>query len=313
MSPPNGWTDEQLTVSIPADIERPDKILAGLTARQVAILATASAVLWLIFLAVRRVIPGLVFAGAAAPFAVLTLAVVLGNRDGLTLDRLAVAALRQVRGPRRLVTAPEGVTPPPRWVGAAAGPLPAPLRLPARAIRADGVADLGPEGAAVLVACSTVSFALATPAEQEAMVGVLARWLNSLTGPAQVMIRAERVDLGPAIERLEHAAPSLPHPALEEAALEHAAFLADVAASRDLLFRQVLVVMREPAPGAGRDTAAARALRRGEATARALAAAGIAARVLDGTEAAAAVAAACDPFNPAPAGTPDIVMTRSAR
>ena len=275
--------DVQDSAKIPADIERPDKILAGLTARQVAILATASAVLWLIFLAVRRVVPGLVFAGAAAPFAVLTVAVVLGSRDGLSLDRLAVAALRQVRAPRRLVTAPEGAALAPQWAGAAPGPLPAPLRLPACAIRADGVADLGPEGAAVLIACSTVSFALATPAEQEAMVGVLARWLNSLTGPAQVVIRAERVDLGPAIERLEQAAPSLPHPALEEAALEHAAFLAEVAASRDLLFRQVLVILREPATGAGRDTAAARALRRGETTTRALAAAGIAARVLDGT------------------------------
>lgn len=116
-----------------------------------------------------------------------------------------------------------------------------------------------------------------------------------------------------AIERLEQAAPGLPHPALEDAALEHAAFLAHVAASRDLLFRQVLVIIREPAPGAGRNTAAARALRRGEETARALAAAGIAARVLDGAEAAAVIAAACDPFNPAPAGSPDTVITRSAR
>jgi hypothetical protein len=165
------------------------------------------------------------------------------------------------------------------------------------------VADLGADGAAVLVACSTVSFALATPAEQEAMTGVLGRWLNSLTGPAQVVIRAERVDLGPAIERLEQAAPGLPHPALEEAALEHAAFLADVAACCDLLFRQVLVVLRETAPGAGRDTAAARAL----------AAAGVTARVLDGAEAAALIAAACDPYNPAPAGNPDTVITRGQR
>jgi PrgI family protein len=299
------------SAKIPADIERPDKIVAGLTARQLAILAVAGVVLWLIYLAVRRVAPGLVFAGAAAPFAVLTVALALGQRDGLSLDRLAAAALRQVRAPRRLVTAPEGVVAAPQWAGAAASPHPAPLRLPARAVRADGVADLGADGAAVLLACSTVSFALATPAEQEGMVGVLAGWLNSLTGPAQIVIRAERVDLGPAIERLEQAAHGLPHPALEEAALEHAAFLADVAASRDLLFRQVLVVIREPVPRTGRDTAAARALRRAEAAARALAAAGVAARVLDGTEAAAVIAAACDPYNPAPAATPDSVITRS--
>ena len=305
--------DVQDSAKIPADIERPDKILAGLTARQVAILTAAAAVLWLIFLAVRRAVPGLVFAGVAVPFVVLTVALVLGNRDGLSLDRLAAAALRQVRAPRRLVTAPEGAVPAPRWAGAAAGPLPAPLRLPTRTIRAHGVADLGADGAAVLIACSTVSFALATSAEREEMVGGLARWLNSLTGPAQVVIRAERVDLDPAIEQLEQAAPSLPHPALEEAALEHAAFLAEVAASRDLLFRQVLVILREPPSGAVGDTAAARVLRRGQAAARVLGAAGIAARVLDGAEAAAVIGAACDPFNPALAGNPDTVITRSPR
>jgi PrgI family protein len=114
------------SAKIPADIERPDKIVAGLTARQVAILAVAGVVLWLIYLAVRRVVPGLVFAGAAAPFAVLTVALALGQRDGLSLDRLAAAALRQVRAPRRLVTAPEGVVAAPQWAGAAAGPHPAP-------------------------------------------------------------------------------------------------------------------------------------------------------------------------------------------
>lgn len=298
---------------IPADIEAPDKILAGLTARQLAILAAAAAGLWLIFLAVRRAVPPLVFAGAAAPFAALAIAVALGRRDGLSLDRLAVAALAQFRSPRRLVTAPEGAVAAPDWAGIPAGPLPAPLRLPVQAIGADGVTDLGADGFAVLVACSTVSFALATPAEQESMVAVMARWLNSLTCPVQVVIRAERVDLGPVIGSLLDAAPGLPHPALEDAALEHAAFLADVAASRDLLFRQVLVIVREPAHARARDGAAARALRCGETAAAALAAAGVTARVLDGPHAAAVIAAACDPFNPAPASTGDAVITRRTR
>jgi hypothetical protein len=33
-------------VPIPSDVEMPDKVLAGLTARQVAIAAIAAAVLW---------------------------------------------------------------------------------------------------------------------------------------------------------------------------------------------------------------------------------------------------------------------------
>jgi hypothetical protein len=42
---------------------------------------------------------------------------------------------------------------------------------------------------------STVNFALRSPAEQDALAAAYGRWLNSLTGPAQVLIRARRADL----------------------------------------------------------------------------------------------------------------------
>src|SRR6266700_3212461 len=106
MSPRENWSDEQFAVRIPADVDREDRLLADLTARQVAILATAAAVLWLAFMATRHLVPPAVFAGAAA----------LGRRDGLSLDRLALAAVHQARGPRRLVPAPEGIHPPPHWI-----------------------------------------------------------------------------------------------------------------------------------------------------------------------------------------------------
>ena len=41
--------DPPASTPIPADIERPDKILAGLTARQVAILAIAAVLIWAAF------------------------------------------------------------------------------------------------------------------------------------------------------------------------------------------------------------------------------------------------------------------------
>jgi hypothetical protein len=47
------------------------------------------------------------------------------------------------------------------------------------------------------------------------------RWLNSLTGPVQVVIRAGRADLSAAVTALRESAGGLPHPALEHAALEH--------------------------------------------------------------------------------------------
>jgi PrgI family protein len=296
---------------IPADVERPDKIVAGLTARQVTILAVVGVVLWLLFLPVRHLVSGVVYAAAAAPVAALAAGVALGSRDGLSLDRLAVAALQQARAPRRLVNAPEGVAPPPDWAPAAPDALPAPLRLPARRVSPDGAIDLGSDGVAVLLECTTVSFALSTAGEQEAMTGVFGRLLNSLAGPVQILIRAERIDLAPAIARLRDAAASLPHQALEDAALEHADFLAQLAASRDLLRRQVLMVIREPATRGRPDAAAARALRRAAEAARTLAAAGVQAAVLDGYQAATVIAAACDPWRQVPSGASDTVITRS--
>ncbi len=164
----------------------------------------------------------------------------------------------------------------------------------------------------MLVECSVVSFALATPGEQEAMTGAFGRWLNSLTGPVQILVRAEAVDLTAAIARLEETAPLLPHQSLEDAALEHAAFLAGLAASRDLLRRQVILVIREPSYRSQGEASASRALRRADDAARALAAAGVQAAVLDGREAAAVIAAACAPWQPVPAGPPDAVITREA-
>jgi len=280
-------------VRIPADIDRDDKILGELTARQAAILAAAAAGLWLAWTATRHLVPPAVFAVAAAPAALAALMLALGRRDGLSLDRLALAALRHARQPRRLVPAPGGVHPPPPWADprlAADGPLPAPLRLPATAVAADGTISLGGDGSVAVAAASTVNFALRTPAEQHALTAAFGRWLNSLRSPVQILIRAQRVDLSAMAATVREAAPALPHPALEAAALDHAGFLGQLAAGRDLLARQVLIAVREPSAGAAAATIAA--------AARALAAAGITVTVLDGADAAAVLAGCCDPARP---------------
>jgi hypothetical protein len=289
------------SVRIPADVETPDKILAGLTARQLAILAGAGVALWLAYTATDGVLPFPVFMMAAVPVGAVAAVVALGRRDGLGLDELLLAAVRHARSPRRLVRAPEGVAPPPAWAEEKAQPLPAPLRLPADAISADGVVDLGADGVAVVCAASTVSFALRTPEEQASLVGVFGRWLNSLSGPAQIVVRAQDVNLTPLISALREHAPSLPHPELEQAAIEHAGFLASLAQRRDLLRRQVLVVIREPCRGGASDRAAAqRVLRRADEAAAALASAYIHVQVLPGGQAAAVLAACCDPWRRVP-------------
>ena len=295
--------DPPASTPIPADIERPDKILAGLTARQAAILATAAVLIWAAFEATRRLVAPPVFAVLAAPVAVAAAALVTGQRDGLTLDRLLVAAWRHARSPRRLVTAPGGIPAPPAWAGPQLarrqGRPPAPLDPLYRAITADGVIGLGDGGAAVAAAVSTVNLALRTPAEQDALTAAYGRWLNSLTGPVQILIRAGHADLSAAVADLEDTAPALPDPDLEAAALDHAAFLADLAAGRDLLTRQVLLVTREPrrtGPGAARSgSSGPRAAQRTAEAARLLSAADLTVSALDGGQVTALLTAAADP------------------
>jgi hypothetical protein len=172
-------------------------------------------------------------------------------------------------------------------------------------IAPDGVIGLGSAGAAAVAAVSTVNFALRSPEEQDALAAAYGRWLNSLTGPVQVLVRAGRADLSGAVAALREAAPGLPHPALEQAALEHAAFLEGLAAERDVLTRQALLVLREPGHGAGRPggTAAGRALQRAGEAARLLGGADLQVQVLDGGRVTALLAACADPAAPPrPAG-----------
>ncbi|WP_432850630.1 PrgI family protein [Amycolatopsis sp. CA-161197] len=253
-------------VRVPADVDRPDRILGPLTARQLAILGIAGLGLCGLYSLTRTVVALPVFLIVAVPLGLTFTVLALGQRDGLSLDRLALAAVRQLLSPRHRVAAPEGVRAAPAWLTAqqpeshtrgrkrrpvSAEPVsPAPLELPATGV-ADtgaqaGIVDLGADGLAVIAVCSTVNFSLRMPAEQEALVASFARYLHSLTAPVQILVRAERLDLAPQITQLRARAGGLPHPALEAAARDHADFLAELTAQADLLRRQVLLVLREP-------------------------------------------------------------------
>jgi PrgI family protein len=272
-------------VRIPADVDRPDRVIANLTARQLVILAVTGMLLYALWGATRHLIPVAAFLVVAIPIGATAAILALGQRDGISLDRLLLAAVRQQLQPRVRIAAPEGVRPAPEWLTAAAatsvaGPgaghergrrqrrpgtgarairgtaagediSPSPLRLPTEAVTDTGVLDLGADGLAVIAACSTVNFALRTASEQEALVASFGRYLHSLTAPVQILVRAERLDLSGQIADLRAAAGGLPHPALEAAAQEHADYLTQLAGQTDLLRRQVLLILREPLAPAG--------------------------------------------------------------
>ena len=286
----------QWTTRIPADVDREDRVLANLTARQVAILAGTAAVLWAAFMATRHLVPTLVFLACSVPVASVAIAFALVRRDGLSLDRLALAAVKQRLAPQRYV--PGDVPATPRYLAPLAESPPAPLPLPITGIRTDGLIELADQGCAALVACGTVSFALATFGEQEAMVAGFARCLHGLSSPIQILVRAERMDLAPMAARVLDSAPALPDPQLEAAAREHAEFLTELAARSELLWRQVLLIVRDPETTADADSTPV--LRQAENVAAALTAAGIDARVLDRPTVTAVLAAASDPNNPTP-------------
>jgi hypothetical protein len=284
-------------VRIPADVDREDRLLAGLTARQLAYVsagALALAGLWVIS---RPFVPAAAFLVAASPVAAFVALLALGRRDGLPADRLAAAWLRHATANRRLVPAPEGV--PALPVGVPRVALPAPLGFPVQGVAPTGVLDLGDDGMAVVCRASSLNFGLRTEAEQEALVASFARWLNSLTSPVQIVVRAERVDVAGAVASLRDHAKALPSAALEGAALLHAQFLSELAERRDVLRRVVLLVFREPAG----DGTADLLLRRVEEAASALAGAGVTVSALDEAETVAALGAAADPHGrPRPAG-----------
>jgi hypothetical protein len=276
-----------------ADIDAPDKVVYGLTFRQLAILAAAAAGCYAAYQALHRYLPLPVLLGAGVVAGGVVFGLAVGRRDGLPFDVWLAHAVRHARAPKTLSTS-DASGEVPDWVdrSVARMALPAPLRLPADAIDDDGVISLDGATAAV-VAAGTVNLALRTPAEQAALVEAYGRWLNSLSAPAQIVVCAQPVDLHRQSRALAARSEDLPHPALRAACADHAAFLADLAERRDPLRRQVLVVCRT-APG---ETGRA-AHRRADDAVRALAGLGVATGILDGAAVTAALAAAADPYRP---------------
>jgi hypothetical protein len=293
---------------MPADVDAPDKVAYGLTFRQLAILAVAAVCGYGAWQALYGIVPVPVLVGAAVVLGGLVFGLAAGRRDGLPLDVWLLAAVRHSRAPRALSTT-DTTAKTPDWVEVPKTRvmLPAPLRLPADAITDDGEINLVGSRAA-MVAATSVNLALRTGDEQAALVDTFGRWLNSLSTATQIVVSAQPVDLHSHARTLAAAVDGMPHPALADAACDHAKFLDDLAARRDPLRRQVLIVTRTSAGERGEHAAR----RRADGTVRALSGLGVVTRALDGHAATAALAAAADPYRPPRPGglaAPDTVIT----
>ena len=277
-----------MSVKIPADVDRADKVLAGLTTRQIGILAGTAALLWAGWVALGPWLGLGGFTVLAVPTAGAGIAVALLRRDGLGLDEWVLAALVHLVGPKHHhdpaapATALSDHTEPasagsdsggsdgalaglPEWINARAfhthprprsSPLPA-AAMPAHTITTShdldaelvGYVELGEHGVGVVAAASTVNFALRNDREQAELIECFARCLHSQTGPIQILIRPHPIDLTPILAQLADTGSRLPHPALRAAAAAHHQWLTQLSATGGLLSRQILIVLREPTDG----------------------------------------------------------------
>lgn len=276
------------SVPIPANIDLEDRLLGRLTLRQLALLTGPAVLIWAGWTAANSQLPLPVYAALASPVAAIAAALAFGQRDGLSADRLAVAAIRHLRSPRRLAGGP--VMAPSAWSGRR--DLPGRVDLRARGVDAEGVVDLGPDGSILVCRATASTFSLREPAERAAMVAAFGRFANSLDAAVQFTVRAERADIRQAIARVDRAAHRLRNGAQRSAATEHAAFLTDLAGRPDVLIRRVFVTFRHPAPPT---TAAPVLRRRAEQATAALAPAGIVLAPLSRRDVAAVLARAAEP------------------
>ncbi len=268
-----------MTVKLPSDVDLEDRILWGLTGRQLLILLVTGTTAWAVYLPLDR----WTYLAATAAGLVLASGVVvaLARPDGLPAERWLAESVRHLSVPRRRVVAPEGV------VSFTKRPDVAPLSLPVESVDADGIIRLVRLGYSLVCRASSVNLSLRSGRERAALVEGFARFLNSIDAGLSFVVRAEPNDVRQHVAEVEGRAGSLPHPALEGAAKAHARYLEDLAARRDVLRREVYVVFSEgPRP---EEEARRRLLARADEAAVVLRGLGIQLAPLDGHQALAVV------------------------
>ncbi|MEV6815401.1 PrgI family protein [Micromonospora sp. NPDC051296] len=273
--------DTTVRAVVPANVNEPDRIAFGLTFRQLGIIGGVGLAGFSVYRTFEHILPPVAWIVAGIIVFAVAIAVALGRRDGLPLDVWLRHGFALSHGPRTLTPGAARAS----SVAAVAGTpsVPAPLRSPVTAVSPTGV--LTCEGThRVLIACGTTNIHLRTGNEQSALLDGFGRFLNSLTGPAQIVVAAQEHDLTVHAQAIVDHAPRLPDPALQAAADDHAQFLLNLDSERDPLRRQVLAVIT------GEHTA--------DTAVRALSSLGVEAAALNGPAVAAALASAVDPFTP---------------
>jgi hypothetical protein len=159
-----------------------DRLAWGLTARQLVILALTAVLCYGMYAAAASVLPVPIAAALAAPVAFLGGALALGRRDGLSGDRLALAAAWHLTQSPRRVSAPDGLPDALAEAPSQAGV--SLLRVPVKAILQSGVVELADGTSVLLLSASGTSWALRSEEEQAALAEAYGKWLTANGDPA---------------------------------------------------------------------------------------------------------------------------------
>ena len=278
-----------MNIKVPSDIDVADRILWGLTARQLVILGATCLCCWSLYLSFARV--PYVVAPIAGVIAAAGIGIAFARPDGLMAEQWLLAGLRHLFTPRRRVLAPEGLPAVPRW---AKGREPiAAIEIPLQSVNRAGILSLGGGTFSLVCRASALNLSLRSDAERQGLIEGLSRFLNSIEQSLSFVVRSERTDVRSHIDRIERDSGALPHPALERAARSYADYLQSLAERRDVLRREVYVVFTTRTDD--EDDASARLQGRAEEAGGLLRGLGIRLTPLDSDEVSGLIARACDP------------------
>ena len=303
MTPPDPETAAR--ARMPADVDAPDKVLYGLTFRQLAILAVAAVVFAAGWHLLHPLVPPAVLVVVAVPLGGVVFAIAVGRRDGLPFDVWLTHAIRYQRAPHALSTADTTTTPaavghPTHRPGAAAGAAAATRPRDRRRRHHHPHQHHHGSGPAIVPRSSrrppSTSPCAHPPNKPRCWTRSAGGSTHSPT-PPRSSSPTNPSTCNPPPTPSPPAPPSSPIAALAAACADHAAFLTQLAHRRDPLRRQVLITTRASGP----DPHAAR--RHADDTARTLTALGLSARTLDAAAATTALAGCADPYRtPRPGG-----------
>lgn len=110
----------------------------------------------------------------------------------------------------------------------------------------DGIAIMSDGSFRAVIMCKSINFDLMSPQEREAVEYSYQGFLNSLYFPVQIVVRSQKIDMRPYLEKLDKIRTSQDNMLLGLLMDDYIAFLADVAQQTNIMDKKFYVVIQYP-------------------------------------------------------------------